>query len=989
MAKKLLIASLLLFLGWSAQAQDDVSSVTYPGQGDSKAVVMTGLQDGIITFISEDKLMSGSTGDFGFVYNPTDGKTTLYNDFLLQAFISPDHYVASPKGEGTVPYVYYKGKHELERTIQNNETYNNDLSFWSAQPNGNRVVMLGYEWDYGKNSLDKWDSTTNPVGIVYDGKTGKVITKLHSKWPRVSPLRAEANTNYGSRATAISYDGNVLGGWGTWPLDTIYSTWQTTFWDLVDYDETNKTIYTYAIEDPRFCMSDLTGANRDGSMLVGYNEVTSHGLVIHYDRANKSFTVDTVGPLPGYGLTFFNTIDDNGLVFGFCSVEADPYSRKAAVYDTKTKVLMDLNTYLYEYYDITAPRDLGCPTLATPDGTLVSGFYFQGNIPTPWYIQFGDRIRPRARNVKAKAIGDGYTAHITWQAPLASEHTLTGFEIYRDDNPVAIQTLGKNDLFYDEENCPEGNHTYKVVAVYGDEKAGAATSNLFMIGSIFPVQQIGHNLQYNRYASIYWGIPSSEVVMSAMNKVAAKNGQGIIDRSPVVAASRTAPAAAHQAKTYKNTALDFIYNVDMLMYNGYCGIKIGDLYYISSWQGGGIRIMDQYNTVTEEWEPAGLNEAVLSMVYFPDKNQLYCGSTENIYILDLDNHNRIISTIEGVPSRHLTYLPDLEIKGNKGVLMTGGWEDAKFYTIDGKYLEESGFDFTGLSVSGTAYHDGKVYAASQTGPNSNEIYVFDLATRQQIGDPIQVAEDPAVLNVLNPDADDVATADLSVAGGLTTCTLDDGTVALVAGYQCSWVYSQLMFLELESAPERKGYNLYRDGKLIAQNLTTRRYYEELTPGTYEYTVKAIYTDELSDYSPATTVKINGYGKCLPVKDLYAHETNRWVALEWDVPTSDTAAGLVGFSVFRDGTKIAELWNEAVSLNYNDLSDLKVGTTYTYRLESLYSTGCKADTSVKITVTNEGTAMAPFGLNVTKKRNAAYTADKKLFDLTAEWETPLF
>ncbi|MDE6106935.1 MAG: T9SS type A sorting domain-containing protein, partial [Bacteroidales bacterium] len=530
---------------------------------------------------------------------------------------------------------------------------------------------------------------------------------------------------------------------------------------------------------------------------------------------------------------------------------------------------------------------------------------------------------------------------------------------------------------------------YKVVALYDTEKAGASTSNIVMFGSIFPVQRIGHNVQYNRYASIYWGLPSSEVVMSAMNKVAPKSGESIIDRSPVVAASRMAPAGAPQAKTYKNTALDYIYNVDMMMYNGYCGIKIGDLYYVSSWQGDGIRLINEYNTMIEEWKPNGLNRSVLSMVYFPEKNQLYCGSLEDIYILDLNNHNRVIETIEGVPSRHMTYLPDLEIKGNKGVLMAGGWEDAKFFTLDGKYLEESGFDFTGLAVSGTAYHDGKVYAASQSGPNSNEIYVFDLASRQQIGAPIQVAEDPAVYNILNPEGyEDVTISNLSVAGGLTTCTLEDGTVALVAGYQCDYVYSQLMFLELESAPERAGYDLYRDGKLIAKNLTTRRFPEELTPGTYEYTVKAIYTGNVeSDFSPVTTVKIENYDNCLPVKGLKAHETNRWVVLDWDVPSGST--GFVGFTVFRDGTKLAELWNDAVALNYNDLSDLKIGTTYTYRLEALYSSGCTASDSVKITLTNEGTAMAPFGLNLTQKKNASSSSDKKLFDVTAEWETPMF
>lgn len=987
MAKKILIASMLLFIGWSAQAQDDVASQTYAGHDNSKVVVMTGLQDGMFTFLSEDKryLSGNATNEFGFVLDFQTGKTSIFNNYVLYAYLAPNRYVASPRGENAMPYFVFNGQNfDLEKTIQNSETYTNDISYWNAQPNGDRVVMLGYEWDYGYNSLNQWDSTTNPVGVIYDGKTGKVVTKLHSYWPRKTPLRNAENINYGSRANAISADGKVVGGWGTWPTDSVISTWQTTFWDLADFETTGE-VHTYAIADTRFSMSDLTGANRDGSILVGYNEETGHGLIIHYNRDQKSFTIDTISPLPGYGLLFLNTVDDNGAIFGYCGVAADPGTRKAVVY-TKESGLIDLTTFLYEYYDISIPTELGCPTITSLDGSIVAGFYFLNGFKMPWYIQFGsERILPRARNVSAKAIGTGFNARVTWQEPLTSEHTLTGYEIYRDTISTPIATLGKNILTYIDEDCEEDYHIYKVVAVYGTQKAAPTTSNTIMTGSIFPVQQIGHRLQYNRYASVYWGVPSSEVVTGVTNKVAPKSGKVEINRTPAVLASRTAAATSLQAKQYTNTSLDYIYNVDMLMYNGYCGIKIGDLYYVSSWQGESIRILDQYNTVKQEWKPQGLNESVLSMVYFPDKQQLYCGTLNTIYTIDLTKPDRIITKFN-VPSRHLTYLPDLEIKGNKGVLMAGGWDAAAFFTLDGKYLEESGFDFTDLAVTGTAYHNGKVYAASQSGPYSNEIYVFDVATRQQIGEPIQVVEDPAVYNVLNPEGDDVDLSQLSVAGGLTTCMLEDSTMALVAGYQCSYVRSQLMFLELESAPGRNGYDLYRNGELIARNLTSRRYYDELTPGTYQYEVKALYTNKESIFSPSTTVKVNEYGNCLPVKDLKAHETNRWVVLDWDVPASDA---VIGFTVFRDGTELAELWNEAVSFNYNDLSDLKIGSTYTYRIETLYPSGCKAADSVKITITDEGKAMAPFGLNITQKKNAAYTADNKLFDVKAEWETPMF
>lgn len=991
MSKKLLIATVLLFLGWGTRAQDDIASTTYESQnGTSKAVVVNGLRDGQFTFISADnRYLSGNVwNEAGFVHDFTTGKTETFN-YVLYAYFSPTHYVAAPAGENMLPYIHYNGTDiALEKTI-NDPGHKNDISYWNAQPNGDRVVMLAYEWDYGFNGTQK-DSATNPVGTIYNGKTGEVETLLHSYWPRVEPFRHEDNIAYGTRAQAISADGTVAGGWGTWPTSFVMSTWQTTFWDLVDLETTGE-VHTYAIQDYRFSMSDLVGANSDGSILVGYNEETAHGLIIHYNRAQKSFTLDTIEPLPGYGLLFFNTVDDNGLIFGYCGMAADPNTRKAVVYSEETG-LLDLKTYLYEYYDLTVPVDLGCPLKTAMDGSIVTGFYYDHGYSMPWYIQFdAQRILPRARDIIAKAATSGPTVRLTWQKPLVSEHTLTGYEIYVDDDPTPLVSLGADALGYTDESAKTpGAHVYYIVAVYGNEKAGRATSNTVQTmgdGETFPVQQIDHLLQYNRFASIYWGLPSSEVVTDAVSR-ATKGEKGQPDLAPVsMATLKTRPVPASDAK-YPNPNLDYIDNVDMQMYNGYAGIKIGDSCYVASWSGNSIRILDQYNKITE-WRPMGLNNAILSMVYFEDQQQLYCGSLENVYILDLNAKDQIVNVFE-CPSRHLCYMPDFEFNGNKGVLMAGGWDSCAFYTLDGEYLGNAGFDFTDLAVTGTAYHKGKLYVASQTGKYLNEIYTFDVATRKQIGEPVQVMKDPAVYNLLSLNGEVTSDDDLAVSGGLSISKLEDGTVALNATYQCSYVPSQLMLLELESAPDRIGYTLYRNDEVIAENLHTRRFYDELSqPGTYKYEVKALSSNGEAALSPATTITIDNYGGCLPAKNIKARETNQWVVLDWEVPTSDTASGLIGFSVSRNGTKLKDLWNMEAMVYYNDLSKLEIGTPYTYRIDAVYSSGCKASDSVRITLTNEGEAMAPFGIRINYKKSATSASDKKTYDVTAYWETPLF
>ncbi|MDE7149398.1 MAG: T9SS type A sorting domain-containing protein, partial [Bacteroidales bacterium] len=145
----------------------------------------------------------------------------------------------------------------------------------------------------------------------------------------------------------------------------------------------------------------------------------------------------------------------------------------------------------------------------------------------------------------------------------------------------------------------------------------------------------------------------------------------------------------------------------------------------------------------------------------------------------------------------------------------------------------------------------------------------------------------------------------------------------------------------------------------------------------------------SELSPATTIKIADYGTCLPARDIKAREINRWVTLDWDVPTADSVAGLIGFTIFRDEQRLKELWNTEAMVTYTDFSTHEVGKAYTYRIETLYSSGCVASDSVEITLTDEGTAMAPFGIRFNYKKNSASTEDNKLYDVTTTWESPMF
>lgn len=985
-------AVLLLAFGANAQA-DNAAKATTVFEGDNsanKVIVLSNTTGFSVDFMS-DRYISGTAQDFsGFVYDIQEDKVTLFPQYGISAYFGPDHYIATTSDCNGNSFIVLNGKEiDLTPTHPDESGEYAGKTIWAAQPNGDRMVGLTYEKVLFNG---KW--VTNHVGVVYDAHTGDTIRLLHSFWPMGTD-----NTGYGSRADCISADGTVVGGHGTWPIPDIFSTNNTVFWDLVDVAQGK--VYTYAIEDKKFCQSSLAGATTTGNKLVGYNE--GLGLIINYDRANKSFTFDTMAPLPGFGNLAFTDVADNGTIIGYVEVSSyDPYSRVAAIY-TERNGLMKMADYLYEFYDIDLKdTELGVPIKISADGTKISGFTMSNGF-TPWYIALdGQQILPRARKVTARADRKHLMVRIDWQTPLVGNETLTGFNIYRDDETQPLNGATPLDVAANtwlDETVNAGEHTYYVECVYGTQKAGKSASNRILAladGSTYPVQYIDHTTEYNHFVTVYWGLPSSDIVTTA-----AAHAQSLAEgQSACSLAGNDRQASATglpAAKSYQNPQFDYIDNVDMAMFSGYGAVQVGDKYFINSWKEAGIRVIDQFNEIDTIYFP---DFGIYSMEYVADRNRLYIGNLTNFGYINLDNPNVVAGRWKAdSAARHMAYIDDYEYPATanydagKGVLAIGGPQSCILYTLDGNKIGPAPVDFSGLAVSGTAYYNGKLYVASNTGYYLNEIYTFDFKTGKRENGPVQVIEDPAVYNMLSLNGEVTSTNDLAYAAELCICHLEDGTVALGAVYQCSYITCRLMLLELESEASLRGYDLYRtkDGgekiKLNSTPLTSRRYQEELTEaGTYVYSVVALGADGEAQFAPNDTVVIADKGKCDPPA-IKAVESNEWVTLTWSAPELSSGK-YVGFTVYRDGEEIAKLWEEDVALRYTD--QVSALGTYSYTVESFISNGCIAADSVKITLTGEGVAKAPFGLHLDYKRNAGASSDMEAsFDVKALWELPMF
>lgn len=1016
MLKKLFSLTILSLLGLGLYAQDNPL-------GQSNEVV-TGANGATTTFLrkatfsspeflsSDARYFSGLFGTgAGYVYDLQ--KDTLYTyEFMVPGFASFDHYVGQDDPGDTYAnsFTHYNGQNfPLEKVINYERLSYNEVFVNAVQGNCERIVTMVY--DTTTHYATGRPAVFNRVAI-HDGKNGKCLMQLPYVWN--PPTDDESKLGFGSRGDCISGDGAIVGGHSTNPYSNRH--WSLAFWDISDPDNIKAFGFGEAVNlsenghatgmsNNGYAFGSFWGANYDGSLIVGGSNPNGYGVIVHYDRAQKEISqIDTISPLPSWDFLTFTAVSDNGMVIGYCGMELDPGTREAVVYSELTG-LVKMTDFLYEYYNIDVRKtNLYTPMLISRNGLCMVGWMYddEGNILPYTHKLSAIRLLPRARKISARAIRGEQTAVITWQEPLKSEHTLTGYNIYLDDATTPLNggtPLAANEGSYTDKTVAKGRHTYYIEAVYADGKAEKQASNIVQVvgaDDAFPVQSINDRVDYNRFANIYWGLPSSEVVALAKNDIVtpSREAKGQFDHTaeasgtPAGAIAETEPK--NGAKSYFNSTLDYIANVDMLTYSGYVAIKIGDYYYACSHTGSGITIIDQFNERVGVINPKDLG-LVTSMVYDEAQNLLYCGTNNDLKTIDLNNPTKIKNNYN-VPARFLAYVPELD--GGKGGFVAGKAHECNTYIWkDGDLVldQKNILDFESIYAMGAAYHNGRLYVSSATGYYYNEVYVYDFAKKEQIGEPIQVVEDPAMYNLLTLNGNEYIInnlASVSMAGGLSVCQLEDGTTALGMVFQCSYMTSRFMLLELESSADLKGYNLYRSAKgapyakVNDAPMTSRRYAEILPDaGKYTYYVEVLSekTDEPSAPSPVDTITIAEHSPC-PAPDFSVKESNGWAFLEW-MPNASNSI-FVGFDIYRDDNRIARYWNNDICFEYID-TETELGT-YTYRCEAVYGDGCVGDKTIALTLTGQGVAKEPFGLNL-KVEGANKTQDH----VFAEWETPMF
>jgi hypothetical protein len=888
----------------------------------------------------------------GFVYD-------IVSDSFFSTYPNSAQYIYSPN--------LYAGDNRIVKNGQvipldpvyhgTPSDYYESLGIWAATPNLDKFFVMGY------NGL--WDNPGNRIRMVnlmfvYDSD-GHVLDTIKPVWDMETEGESDVNAGYGERINACNSDGTVLVGHSCYvPGNTNFT---AAFWDL--QNDTSFGMF----ESEENCWGTLQAVNNDGSIIVG--DIASKVWLIRYDRQAKSYTKEQIPYSPGMQYSLSSGISETGLILYVQQTSSAAIdSRETYLYNTADGEIIPLKDYCEELYGVEINYPTSTGMSISDNGRVITGWTYSNAIYYPYAIVLDSiQLYARPRNVAAKQLRGTSNISVTWQLPIKSMHTLTGFDVYRDGEKINSSLISESVKSYEDIAVDAGVHNYSVKALYNDsvsDFSDEASVLVVEISGCLPVQKIESNVVYNRTVQVNWGLPSSQISdIAAASGIAAKSAES----------ASTVSASAQQKGGYVNNNLDIISMQEMKSYTSWSAIVVGDKLLVGENDRSGLKVYDaETYEFLETIDIDGVSNVYCMAV---NGNNLYiANNTKTISIVNLTNMTlgNIISNRE-TNVLHIAYSPDLN--GGSGGLYYGNAENLFSCNRMGLNRDTIFMNSSTFVLSGTAYYDSALYMFSQTGKNNAQMLKFDVNTETVVW--TKELNDYPKLSSLDKDG--------FLPVGLTLCVLPDSTIALGGMISNSVEAKYFTLFELLSSPSIEGYNLYRDSVKLNDELIKGHYYEEdiLSADTYTYTVEAVNSNGCRAMQDGvqTSVTIYPIGTCSGPRNLTADEIAHSAVLNWELPEDQT--GIVGFNIYKNGNKVAD---KIIDIKY---IDFKIDTGhYTYVVEAFYQNSCVAADTVEITIKNEGEIMPPLNLAVTSEvvdSNANNGAGE--FNVSLTWDLPYF
>ena len=322
----------------------------------------------------------------------------------------------------------------------------------------------------------------------------------------------------------------------------------------------------------------------------------------------------------------------------------------------------------------------------------------------------------------------------------------------------------------------------------------------------------------------------------------------------------------------------FGYVTDMTLSNsGEVAIVTDGQYIYTSFfnRGGDFNKYDLNGNFIESFNIEGIAQ-ILDLTW--DGQYFYGGKgTTTLYCMDFENRKLVKTMTVTDAVRHCTYIPDLD--NGRGGFEIGDWTSSYFVSMEGLYLN-GGYQ-SPVGAFGSAYYDGKLYYFQQRPSALCEIIEVDFATLEATGNR-------ADLNLYSQ----FKVGEEARAGGLGMFTSLNGSMMLLANIQNGANPNKVVWVEVTPNEFVTGFNLYRNNTKVNKDpLTDREYIDILTtPGTYSYTVSAIFVDGVEgDKTDAVSVKIVEAKHCEAPANVKAVVTDRDVRLQWTVALEEEVA----------------------------------------------------------------------------------------------------
>lgn len=941
------VLSLLMTGGLFAQAPSEVATIE--GKNGTMKIfdVLSGFND--VSLSRNGKFFFGKFEQSnGFVYDIEADSIVIVEGYGIVEMKDWDNYL-------TTSFAVVDGKkYELSDIVSRYDR----LTFDAASEDIRTIKAFCYVG----SSYDN---------VLFETLTGKAIDTLDHKWPD------HVGGGFGSMALGMSNDATVLAGRSSAPF--ALSNFSPVFWDR----QLDTCYYIGGEERGINTDGSLYAANNDGSLICG--DMGESAVVVKYDRQARSFVVERIPLAAGCEVSYSFCVSEKGQVLGVDQVSTvDVYSRKAFLYDAKTSEKYDLNEYLSNLYGLEAESviPLFSAGSISDDGRIIAGFSYRSTAWVPYLIQLDEnQTHALVRNLVVKQIRGTANVSLSWNAPLNGQYTLQGYNVYRDSVKVNAQLIGPDVFTFTDQLVQAGKHDYAVEAVYTDGQTSGFTEEISLlvvsVDGCLPVQEISSEIVYNRTVKLSWGLPSADLAVESKQLPKGRRPENSIYR---FAGTGTVSA---QPKSYTGDVLDLISVFPTNNLYASAAVRVGDYYYVGQFMSEKILV---FNAVTgallKDVSVEGLS-GIYDMAYH-DHALYVVNNDQTIRVLSINPDDPFDITMGNqwqTSQPKLVHIAYVENGDGEDFLATGYYDNVVFCPINpidpDDVVEGYGkLDIEGLIICGSEAHNGRLYLADQSATNMSSIVILDMESGERIGTTDAYSFPKVVEAAGNGPV---------AAAGLCKSTLDDGTVALQLMVQPSYEYNSIVTVEIESAPGTLGYNVYRNGEKVNQDLIRARHFSEdvKEAGTYEYVVEYVSdkcSSKSSDVGVSEKVIIYEADDCVAPRELSATESNRQAVLSWTFNAEESEANLVGFNVYRNGQLIED---ELLDLKYVD-GGVEKGNTYLYRIEAFYDNSCTASDSVEIDITFEGSAQAPSLVKVDAEKTGDGT-----WKATASWDLPYF